>query len=130
MIRHAFICDAIRTPFGRYGGALSAVRGVTLRRRLDAGDRRKRGHGVWHRPRFPGPHGARVAGQGHPASCYFTMVAIENGRPVSIPDLQPMTDVQARRRREAELRKSARLELSRRFETAHSIPSTKPQETT
>src|SRR5262245_21993629 len=22
----AFICDAIRTPFGRYGGALSAVR--------------------------------------------------------------------------------------------------------
>jgi len=58
------------------------------------------------------------------------MVAIEDGRPVSIPDLQPMTDVQARRRREAELRKSARLELSRRFETAHSIPSTKPQETT
>ena len=23
---HAFICDAIRTPFGRYGGALSGVR--------------------------------------------------------------------------------------------------------
>src|ERR1700690_3979013 len=23
---HAFICDAIRTPFGRYGGSLSAVR--------------------------------------------------------------------------------------------------------
>ena len=22
----AFICDAIRTPFGRYGGALSSVR--------------------------------------------------------------------------------------------------------
>ncbi len=26
MSRHAFICDAIRTPFGRYGGALSPVR--------------------------------------------------------------------------------------------------------
>ncbi len=26
MTRQAFICDAIRTPFGRYGGALSAVR--------------------------------------------------------------------------------------------------------
>ncbi|MES2423780.1 MAG: 3-oxoadipyl-CoA thiolase [Pseudomonadota bacterium] len=26
MIQHAFICDAIRTPFGRYGGALSSVR--------------------------------------------------------------------------------------------------------
>ncbi|MHB1200463.1 MAG: 3-oxoadipyl-CoA thiolase [Polaromonas sp.] len=27
---HAFICDAIRTPFGRYGGALSAVRADDL----------------------------------------------------------------------------------------------------
>ncbi|MBT2304847.1 3-oxoadipyl-CoA thiolase [Variovorax paradoxus] len=26
MNRHAFICDAVRTPFGRYGGALSSVR--------------------------------------------------------------------------------------------------------
>jgi acetyl-CoA C-acetyltransferase len=26
MTRHAFICDAIRTPFGRYGGALAPVR--------------------------------------------------------------------------------------------------------
>lgn len=26
MTEHAFICDGIRTPFGRYGGALSAVR--------------------------------------------------------------------------------------------------------
>ncbi len=26
MSRHAFICDAIRTPFGRYGGALSSGR--------------------------------------------------------------------------------------------------------
>ena len=23
---HAYICDAIRTPFGRYGGALASVR--------------------------------------------------------------------------------------------------------
>ena len=23
---HAYICDAIRTPFGRYGGVLSGVR--------------------------------------------------------------------------------------------------------
>jgi 3-oxoadipyl-CoA thiolase len=26
MTKHAFICDAIRTPFGRYGGALSSIR--------------------------------------------------------------------------------------------------------
>ena len=25
-MRDAFICDAIRTPIGRYGGALSSVR--------------------------------------------------------------------------------------------------------
>jgi len=30
MTRHAFICDAIRTPFGRYGGTLSSVRADDL----------------------------------------------------------------------------------------------------
>jgi acetyl-CoA acetyltransferase len=30
MTRHAFICDAVRTPFGRYGGALSSVRAGDL----------------------------------------------------------------------------------------------------
>src|SRR4030095_6753848 len=29
-MEQAFICDAIRTPFGRYGGALSAVRADDL----------------------------------------------------------------------------------------------------
>lgn len=29
-MKHAFICDAIRTPFGRYGGALSSVRADDL----------------------------------------------------------------------------------------------------
>ena len=30
MKRHAYICDAIRTPFGRYGGALASVRADDL----------------------------------------------------------------------------------------------------
>ena len=30
MTNQAFICDAIRTPFGRYGGALSSVRADDL----------------------------------------------------------------------------------------------------
>src|SRR5213595_689608 len=30
MSQEAFICDAIRTPFGRYGGALSSVRADDL----------------------------------------------------------------------------------------------------
>src|SRR6185437_4174535 len=29
-VRQAFICDAVRTPFGRYGGALSGVRADDL----------------------------------------------------------------------------------------------------
>ena len=29
-MQQAFICDAIRTPFGRYGGALSSVRADDL----------------------------------------------------------------------------------------------------
>lgn len=29
-MNHAFICDAVRTPFGRYGGALSGVRADDL----------------------------------------------------------------------------------------------------
>ena len=29
-MNHAYICDAIRTPFGRYGGALSSVRADVL----------------------------------------------------------------------------------------------------
>ena len=33
----AFICDAIRTPFGRYGGALAAVRTDDLARDPDRG---------------------------------------------------------------------------------------------
>ncbi|MFM2340881.1 MAG: 3-oxoadipyl-CoA thiolase, partial [Pseudomonadota bacterium] len=27
---HAYLCDALRTPFGRYGGALSSVRADDL----------------------------------------------------------------------------------------------------
>src|SRR5881409_2525603 len=30
MERHAFICDAVRTPVGRYGGVLSSVRADDL----------------------------------------------------------------------------------------------------
>jgi 3-oxoadipyl-CoA thiolase len=30
MTRHAYLCDAIRTPFGRYGGALSSLRADDL----------------------------------------------------------------------------------------------------
>jgi acyl-CoA hydrolase len=56
--------------------------------------------------------------QRHVNSCYFSMVAVEDGKPVPIPALAPVTDVQVRRQHEAELRKSARLELSKQFAVA------------
>jgi acetyl-CoA acetyltransferase len=30
MMQQAWICDAVRTPFGRYGGALAALRADDL----------------------------------------------------------------------------------------------------
>ena len=30
MTKHVLICDAVRSPFGRYGGALSSVRADDL----------------------------------------------------------------------------------------------------
>ena len=56
--------------------------------------------------------------QRHVNSCYFTMVAVEDGKPVAVPELALVTDVQARRHREAQARKSARLELSQQFAVA------------
>ena len=53
--------------------------------------------------------------QRHVNSCYFTMVAVEDGKPVAIPELVPSTEAQAKRRREALLRRNARLELSKQF---------------
>ncbi len=53
--------------------------------------------------------------QRHVNSCYFTMVAVEDGKPVAIPELVPATEEQAKRRREALLRRNARLELSKQF---------------
>ena len=54
----------------------------------------------------------------HVNSCYFTMVAVEDGKPVAIPELALGTDVQVRRHREARARKSARLELAKQFAVA------------
>jgi acyl-CoA hydrolase len=46
----------------------------------------------------------------HTSTAYLTMVAIDqNGRPTPVPPLEPQTDVERRRQREAELRRSNRL---------------------
>ena len=46
----------------------------------------------------------------HTSTAYLTMVALdEQGRPVTVPPLEPATPVQERRMREAELRRQIRL---------------------
>ncbi|WP_420838872.1 acyl-CoA thioesterase [Conchiformibius steedae] len=48
----------------------------------------------------------------HTNSCYFTMVAVENGKPVPVPALALKTEAQKRRFAAAEQRKQQRLQGS------------------
>jgi acyl-CoA hydrolase len=51
----------------------------------------------------------------HTNSCYFTMVALgDDGRPVPVPPLVPVTDDQRRRHAAAQLRRELRREIERR----------------
>jgi acyl-CoA hydrolase len=60
--------------------------------------------------------------QRHVNSCYLTMVAVEDSKPVAIPDLALNMEVQARRHREAELRKGARLARSKQVAVPGKAP--------
>jgi acyl-CoA hydrolase len=52
----------------------------------------------------------RTGDKRHTSTAYFTMVALdENGEPTQAPPLEPETDVELRRQREAELRRGNRL---------------------
>ena len=51
----------------------------------------------------------------HVNSCFFTMIAVgDDGRPVPVPPLQPVTDDQKRRHAAAEARRAMRRELEAR----------------
>lgn len=52
----------------------------------------------------------------HTNSCFFTMVAVgEDGRPASVPPLQPQTPDQKRRFAQAQQRRQIRRELEERY---------------
>jgi|SRR5690606_38461549 acyl-CoA hydrolase len=52
----------------------------------------------------------------HTNSCFFTMVAVgEDGRPTSVPPLQPQTPEQKRRFAQAQQRRQIRRELEERY---------------
>ena len=53
----------------------------------------------------------------HTNSCFFTMVAVgEDGRPTSVPTLQPRTPDQIRRFAQAQQRRQIRRELEERYQ--------------
>lgn len=61
----------------------------------------------------------RTQAQRHVNSCFFTMVAMgDDGRPVTVPALQPVTPDEVRRFEAAKLRKELRRELAARFREA------------
>lgn len=52
----------------------------------------------------------------HTNSCFFTMVALDDGKPVKVPPLHPNTDDEKRRHGAALLRKELRQEFTERME--------------
>lgn len=50
----------------------------------------------------------------HTNSCYFTMVAMTDGRPAAVPELVPTSPAQVRRAQAARLRRELRIEADRR----------------
>ena len=59
----------------------------------------------------------------HTNSCYFTMVAIgEDGRPVPVRPLVPVTDDQRRRHTAAQLRRELRRDIERRGQEIRARP--------
>lgn len=50
----------------------------------------------------------------HTNSCYFTMVAIKDGKPIAVPPLQPSSRIESHRFDAARLRKQWRVELAER----------------
>ena len=50
----------------------------------------------------------------HVNSCFFTMVAVENGKPIAVPALQPQTDDEKRRFLAAQVRRELRREFEQR----------------
>src|SRR5690554_5509372 len=56
----------------------------------------------------------------HTNSCFFTMVAVDDdGRPVEVPALEPVSDIQKRRYQDALERRKIRLELAERYQKIH-----------
>lgn len=56
----------------------------------------------------------------HTNSCFFTMVAVDDdGRPVEVPPLEPVSDIQKRRYQDAVERRKIRLELAERYQKIH-----------
>ena len=58
----------------------------------------------------------------HTNSCFFTMVAVNDGRPAPVPPLQPHTEDEIRRHAGALMRKQLRHEFAKRSRATHESP--------
>lgn len=54
----------------------------------------------------------------HTNSCFFTMVAIKDGKPIKVPALEPQGELEQRRFAAAKLRKELRQEFNARMDAA------------
>lgn len=54
----------------------------------------------------------------HTNSCFFTMVAINDGKPIKVPALEPQGELEQRRFAAAKLRKELRQEFNARMDAA------------
>ena len=60
----------------------------------------------------------------HANSCFFTMVAVDDeGKPASVPPLQPQTPDECRRHAAAQVRKQMRQEFAQRAEALRQSPA-------
>ncbi|WP_028310105.1 acyl-CoA thioesterase [Derxia gummosa] len=62
----------------------------------------------------------------HANSCYFTMVAVKDGKPVAVPLLEPVSDVERSRWEGAKQRRELRRELDARLHSTRRAPASAP----
>lgn len=112
---------------GRYAVTLS-VDQVTFKQPIHVGELVQFSASVNYTGRSSMEIGVRVEAESittgtrrHTNSCYFTMVAVdEDGRPATVPPLEPASDIQRHRWQAAEVRRSLRREFAERLEKAAS----------
>ncbi|MFD1343360.1 acyl-CoA thioesterase [Litorisediminicola beolgyonensis] len=121
--RVAFSCASRFS--GRYAVTIS-VDQVAFKQPIEVGELVTFRASVNHAGRTSMEVGIRVEAENiqsgkvrHTNSCYFTMVAMgEDGKPAEVPELEVLSDVDARRNRAAQTRRRLRREMAEELDRA------------